>query len=68
MVEILLKSLVAVLTKIVMATASKSVIEWFLFYVASAIVTSTKTPHDDIFYKKIKEAYEAQREVKFNVQ
>ena len=66
MVEILLKSLFAVVTKLVMAMASKPLIEWLLFYVANQIVLTTKTPHDDLFYAKIKAAYKTQNEVRFN--
>ncbi|MGB7996575.1 hypothetical protein [Photobacterium halotolerans] len=57
MVSIILKSLLAVLTKMLVATASKDVIEWMLFHVIELIVKSTKTPHDDAFYAKVKEAY-----------
>lgn len=67
MVEVLIKSLIAIMTKLVMAVSTKPLIEWFLFYVAKQIVKSTKTPHDDVFYSKIKAAYESQREVRFNV-
>jgi len=48
----------ALLTKLLMATCSEKVIEWAFFYVAQAIVKTTKTNHDDEFYNQVKAAYE----------
>lgn len=58
MVAAILKGLMAVLTKVFMSLATEALIEWLLFYVAHQTVLSTKTPHDDELYKKIKEAYD----------
>jgi len=52
--KVALGTVVSILTK----AASKEVMEWLLFYVADIIVKSTKTPHDDAFLAKIKEANE----------
>jgi hypothetical protein len=57
MVSILIKSLMAISTKLLMSLASEKIIEWALFYLVESIVKSTKTTHDDEFYSKIKEAY-----------
>ena len=56
-----LKGTMSVLTKLFMSMASEKLIEWLLFYVAERVVKSTKTPHDDAFYAKIKEAYLADK-------
>lgn len=58
MVSIFIKPLMAVLTKVLMATASGPLIEWAFFYLAKAIVKSTKTPHDDEFLKLLRENYD----------
>lgn len=56
MIATILKSALAVIVKVLTKAASKEVMEWLLFYVADIIVKSTKTPHDDAFLEKIKEA------------
>ncbi len=53
----LLKGLFAVGTKLLVAAASETVIEWAFFYVAEAIVKSTKTPHDDAFLEELRDNY-----------
>ena len=58
MVEILLKSLATLGTKIFIAVASGPLIEWAFFYLAEAIVKTTKTPHDDAFLAEIKANYD----------
>lgn len=57
-VKMALSTVVGILTK----AASKEVMEWLLFYVADLIVKSTKTPHDDAFLEKIKEANDKAKE------
>lgn len=54
---IMLKTLMGMGTKLLLATASSSVIEWTFFHFAGAIVKSTKTPHDDKFLEEVKAAY-----------
>lgn len=56
--KVALSTIIGVLTK----AASKDVMEWLLFYVADKIVKSTKTPHDDAFLVKIKEANDKAKE------
>ena len=53
-----LKGLFAVGTKLLVAMASETVIKWAFFYVADEIVKSTKTPHDDVFLKELKDNYD----------
>ncbi len=60
-VSALLKGFMAVGTKLFMAMATEKMIEWFLFYVAQHVVLSTKTKHDDEFYRRIKDAYESKK-------
>ena len=43
--------------KLVTAFASEKFLEWLLFWVAQKIVDSTKTPQDDEFLAKLREAY-----------
>lgn len=57
MLQVLAKAVPALLTKVFMSLASEKMLEWFLFYVAEHIVKSTKTKHDDVFFEKVKEAY-----------
>jgi hypothetical protein len=54
---IILKSLMAFGTKLLMSFASEKLIEWAFFYVADQIVKSTKTDHDDKFLEEVKKAY-----------
>lgn len=56
----ILAALRAIFIKLIAAIAAKSLLEWLLFWVADAIVKSTKTPHDDEFLKKLKESYALQ--------
>lgn len=58
MISVLAKALLATVTKMFMAIATQEMIEWLLFRVAGEIVKSTKTPHDDEFYAKLKELYD----------
>ena len=57
----LLKGAMAIGTKLFMALASEKLIEWLLFYVGHQVVLSTKTKHDDEFYRQIKAAYERKK-------
>lgn len=54
----ILKGFMAFGTKLLMTFASEKLIEWAFFYIASEVVKSTKTPHDDEFLEKAKQAYE----------
>ena len=54
---ILLSALKAILTKLIVATASEKVLEWLLFWVVDMTVKSTTTPKDDEFAQKIKAVY-----------
>lgn len=44
-------------TKILVSLLSEKMLEWTFWKVASLIVASTKTPHDDEFLAKLEEAY-----------
>ena len=57
MITAIVKGLIAVGTKLLIASCSEKVIEWGFFYIAEAIAKSTKTPHDDAFLLQIKDAY-----------
>lgn len=57
MIAILLKVLVTIGTKLLIAMGSEKMIEWAFFKIANAIVTTTKTPHDDEWLAKLTEAY-----------
>ncbi|MGI2068587.1 hypothetical protein [Shewanella baltica] len=59
MVALLGKAFINVGTKLLVSLASESLIEWAFFKIAKAVVKSTKTPHDDEWFQKIKETYEA---------
>lgn len=56
----ILSALRAIFIKLIATMATKPLLEWLLFWVAEAIVKSTKTPHDDVFVAKLKEAYKGQ--------
>lgn len=56
----ILTALRAIFLKLVASIATKSLLEWVLFWVADAIVKSTKTKHDDEFLKKLKKVYDEQ--------
>ena len=57
--KLILKTILGIFMK----AASKAFIEWIFFYVAEQVVKSTKTPHDDEFLRKLKEANkEAQKD------
>lgn len=56
MLSVVLKGLLGAAVSILTKAASKEVMEWLLFYVADVIVKSTKTPHDDAFLAKLREA------------
>ncbi len=62
MPAILLKSLLSVLTRIVMSMCGEAIIEWFIFKTCEFAVKSTKTPCDDEFYDMVKKAYMDSRE------
>lgn len=55
---VILKTLLAVLTKIAIAAAGEEVMAWLLFKVAEDMAKSTKTTGDDEFVAKVKKAYE----------
>lgn len=57
MQAVLLKSLLAVLTRIVMSMCGEAIIEWFILKACEFAVKSTKTPCDDEFYDMVKKAY-----------
>jgi len=56
----ILAALRAIFIKLIAAMAAKPLLEWMLFWVADIIVKSTKTEHDDLFLKKLKDSYESQ--------
>lgn len=58
MIQVLIKALLSVGMRLLAAMGSEKLIEWALFKIADVIVASTKTPHDDAFLEKLKEAYE----------
>lgn len=61
MVQVILKGLMAVGTKLLMSLASEKLIEWAFFYVAGEVVKTTKTKHDDEFFAEIEKAYKAKQ-------
>ena len=54
---LLINTLGTILTKVLIASCSESMLKWTLFKVAEAIVKSTKTPHDDEWLEKLKKEY-----------
>lgn len=52
------KAFSAFFVKLLISLATERFIKWFFFYIGEQIVKSTKTDQDDMFLKKIKEAYE----------
>lgn len=54
---VILKSLFAVGTKLVVSMTSEAIIKWAFFYIGEEAVKSTKTKVDDAFLAKMKEAY-----------
>ena len=58
---LIVKSLVAVGTKAIIALCSETLIEWTFFYFAEAIAASTKTEKDDQWLKQFKAAYQAKQ-------
>ena len=61
---IILKSLMAFGTKLLMSLGSEKLIEWAFFYVASEVVKSTKTKADDKFLEEVKKAYNTENNQK----
>ncbi len=57
MISVISLSLSSILTKVLAATLSESMLKWTLFKVAEAIVKSTKTPLDDEWLEKLKKEY-----------
>ena len=53
----ILAALRSIFIKLIATVATKSLLEWLLFWAADLVVKSTKTKHDDVFYDKFKEAY-----------
>ena len=51
------KVTVAFLIKLIMSLATEKFIAWLFFYIGEQVVKSTKTEQDDVFFEKIKEAY-----------
>ena len=51
------KVTVAFLIKLIMSLATERFIAWLFFYIGEQVVKSTKTEQDDVFFEKIKEAY-----------
>ncbi len=51
MITVLLKALSAILLKLIAAMATESLLEWLFFKVAQVIFYSTKTNHDNEFFK-----------------
>ena len=60
MATALLAALRSIFIKLIATMATKSLLEWLLFWAADAIVKSTKSPHDDEFVKKLKKTYSEQ--------
>jgi hypothetical protein len=58
MIAILIKTLMSLGTRLLVSLASEQLIEWAFFKICDAVVKSTKTPHDDEWFQKIKETYE----------
>lgn len=56
----ILAALRAIFIKLIASIATKSLLEWVLFWVADMIVKSTKMEQDDVFLAKLKEAYNTQ--------
>lgn len=54
---VFVKALLAVLSRVLLASCGEQVIEWFLFKFCELLVQSTKTPCDDEFYAMVKTAY-----------
>lgn len=57
MVTVLLAALRSIALRLLASMAAKSFLEWALFWVLDLVVASTKTPHDDLWLQKTKEAY-----------
>ena len=49
----------AVLKKIFLKVVGEKLLVWALFWAAEMITSSTKTPHDDEWYRQIKGLYYA---------
>jgi len=64
MISGLFKVATKVAMNVIMSMASEKFIEWLLFYVAKHVVESTKTKHDDVFYKKLEELYRSEKDAK----
>ncbi|OQX35587.1 MAG: hypothetical protein B0D91_10580 [Oceanospirillales bacterium LUC14_002_19_P2] len=52
----LLAGLKYAITSIITKVTTGPMLRWFLLYAAELIVKSTKTPHDDVLFNKVKEA------------
>ncbi|MGI2106781.1 hypothetical protein [Shewanella frigidimarina] len=61
MIAILIKALMSLGTRLLVSLASEQLIEWAFFKICDSVVKSTKTPHDDEWFLKIKETYEASK-------
>lgn len=55
--NILLKALGTIVTKLFATMATEKLLEWMLFKAAEALVKSTKTPYDDEWLVEFKAAY-----------
>lgn len=62
MIQVVLKSALSVLIKILTAAASEQLMKWLFFRVAEEIVGRTDTPHDDEFLAKVKEQYDKEEQ------
>jgi hypothetical protein len=58
LLNVLLKALLAVVTKIIMVVCGEEVIAWLLFKLADEMAASTKTHADDDFVAMIKAGYD----------
>jgi cell division septal protein FtsQ len=56
-ISLILKSLLAVAGKALLALGTESMIKYGLFKIADVVVKSTKTKHDDEFLEKLKADY-----------
>lgn len=57
MIAILIKSLISVGTRLLVAMGSEILIEWAFFKVAETLAANTKTKHDDEFVDMLKRMY-----------
>lgn len=60
--NLLTMAIKSLLTKLAVSLISEKFLEWAFFNIAERIVKSTETPHDDVWFEKIKESYKDPKE------